>query len=58
MVAKVARDPEPGSLASTCTVPLDVLAGEGLLRAEGDPALIARFLTLFPLPERVELPPE
>lgn len=39
-------------------VSLDVLEAEGLLRAEGDPALIARFLTLFPLPQRVELPPE
>jgi DNA-binding HxlR family transcriptional regulator len=39
-------------------VPLAVLKAEGLLRAEGDAALIARFLTLFPLPARVELPPE
>ncbi len=39
-------------------VPLDALDAEGLLHAEGDPALIARFLTLFPLPERVQLPPE
>lgn len=39
-------------------VPLAALEAEGLLRAEGDPALIARFLTLFPLPARVELPPE
>lgn len=39
-------------------VPLEVLEAEGLLRAEGDPELIARFLTLFPLPERVKLPPE
>ncbi len=39
-------------------VPLEVLEAEGLLHAEGDPALVTRFLTLFPLPQRVELPPE
>ena len=39
-------------------VPLAALEAEGLLNVQGDPALIARFLTLFPLPERVELPPE
>lgn len=39
-------------------VPLAALADQGLLSASGDLALIARFLTLFPLPPKVELPPE
>jgi len=39
-------------------VPLEALAEQGLLTAQGDPSLIARFCTLFPLPARVQLPPE
>ena len=39
-------------------VPLEALAGQGLLTVEGDAALVARFLKLFPLPARVELPPQ
>ena len=39
-------------------VPLEALAEQGLLTAQGDSALIARFCSLFPLPERVQLPPE
>lgn len=39
-------------------VPLDELAAAGLLAVQGDAALLARFLTLFPLPPKVELPPE
>lgn len=39
-------------------VPLDALTDQGLLTATGDPALLARFLTLFPLPPKVQLPPE
>jgi DNA-binding HxlR family transcriptional regulator len=39
-------------------VPLEALAEQGLLTAHGDPALIVRFCSLFPLPERVQLPPQ
>lgn len=38
-------------------VPLSALEEAGQLEARGDPALIARFLTLFPLPEKVPPPP-
>ena len=37
-------------------VPLDRLEAEGALRIEGDPALAARFVTLFPLPDKVSSP--
>ncbi len=33
--------------------PIDVLAGAGLLKVEGDKAVAARFATLFPLPSKV-----
>lgn len=39
-------------------VPLAALEADGLLTATGDADRIAHFLTLFPLPDRVELPPE
>lgn len=39
-------------------IPLTTLADQGLLIIAGDAALAARFCTLFPLPERVQLPPE
>ena len=39
-------------------VPLAALAEQDLLTAQGDPALIARFCTLFPLPPKVQIPPE
>ncbi|MFN3818411.1 winged helix-turn-helix transcriptional regulator [Blastomonas sp.] len=39
-------------------VPLEALADQDLLVAEGDPALLARFCGLFPLPPKVQLPPE
>lgn len=38
--------------------PLETLAQQELLCVTGDVALAARFCTLFPLPPRVELPPE
>src|SRR5205085_241806 len=37
-------------------VPLAALEAEGALKVEGDRALAERFLTLFPLPEKVETP--
>lgn len=39
-------------------VPLKALSEQGLLTVDGDAARVARFLTLFPLPARVELPPQ
>ncbi|MFZ5700318.1 MULTISPECIES: helix-turn-helix domain-containing protein [Pseudomonadota] len=39
-------------------VPLAELQSGGQLTVTGDPQLIVRFLTLFPLPEKVELHPE
>ncbi|WAJ27724.1 winged helix-turn-helix transcriptional regulator [Antarcticirhabdus aurantiaca] len=38
-------------------VPAEVLAGDGLLRIEGDPALAAAFAACFPLPDKAEAPP-
>ena len=37
-------------------VPLEVLEAEGALKLEGDRALAARFVTLFPLPPKASLP--
>src|SRR5690349_19439880 len=37
-------------------VPLAALEAEGALRAEGDRALAARFVTLFPLPDKASSP--
>lgn len=37
-------------------VPLEHLETQGALRVEGDRALAARFLTLFPLPDKAGLP--
>jgi DNA-binding HxlR family transcriptional regulator len=36
-------------------VPLDALAAAGALKVEGDEALARRFVTLFPLPDKVQL---
>jgi hypothetical protein len=33
-------------------VPIEALEAEGALKVEGDRALAARFVTLFPLPEK------
>jgi DNA-binding HxlR family transcriptional regulator len=37
-------------------VPLEALEAEGMLRLEGDRALAARFVTLFPLPPKAQPP--
>lgn len=37
--------------------PLEALEAAGLLKVEGDRALAARFLTLFPLPPKAQMPP-
>ena len=37
-------------------VPLEQLEADGVLRVEGDRALAERFVTLFPLPPKVEAP--
>ena len=37
-------------------VPLEALEAEGALKLEGDRALAARFVTLFPLPPKASLP--
>ncbi|MGQ0588800.1 MAG: winged helix-turn-helix transcriptional regulator, partial [Sphingosinicella sp.] len=37
-------------------VPLEALEDEGALRLEGDRALAARFVTLFPLPPKAQVP--
>ncbi|CAN5135356.1 winged helix-turn-helix transcriptional regulator [soil metagenome] len=49
---------QPGALAGAVYggVPLEALAATGALEVKGDPALAARFLTLFPLPQKVEIP--
>lgn len=49
---------EPTALAAAVYggVPVAALEADGALVVEGDRALLARFLTLFPLPEK--LPPE
>jgi DNA-binding HxlR family transcriptional regulator len=36
--------------------PLDALEAEGALKVEGDRALAAKFVTLFPLPEKASIP--
>ena len=37
-------------------VQMDALEGEGTLRIEGDRALAERFVTLFPLPDKIDAP--
>ena len=38
-------------------VPIEALESEGALKVDGDRALAARFVTLFPLPPKAEMPP-
>jgi DNA-binding HxlR family transcriptional regulator len=48
----------PGLAAAVYgAVPLETLAATGVLEARGDAAVIARFLKLFPLPEKVPRTP-
>ena len=63
---EVGRDPIDGAdvvfngtapavaAAVYCGVPFEALAGSGALKVDGDLALAKRFVTLFPLPPKVE----
>ncbi|MGV3769635.1 MAG: winged helix-turn-helix transcriptional regulator [Sphingobium phenoxybenzoativorans] len=50
---------QPAALAGAVYggVPLDDLAAAGVLEVKGDRRLVERFLTFFPLPEKVAPPP-